>query len=79
VGVYYFSAAWLLFEHARAVMDSGERHNGEFYVSALIRSLVLAGKSVRAVEVSVDEKHMLGTPEELQIFLDKVDDGRVVL
>lgn len=55
------------------------RRGGEFYISAVLNEFVKDGGELTAFEVDVHDKAMLGTPEELQIFLDKVNDGRVVL
>lgn len=80
VGVYWFADSTVLFDACRVVLAHGRRHaNGEFYLSSVLGLLVDSGYKVRAVEVDVRDKHMLGTPEELAIFLDKVADGRVKL
>ncbi len=52
---------------------------GEFYLSAVLNEFVKDGGELTAFEVDVHDKAMLGTPEELSIFLDKVADGRVTL
>ena len=77
VGVYWFARG--LTDYAEKVVAADARHAGEFYVSAILAAMVADGLRVRAYEVDVHAKHMLGTPEELRIFLDKVADGRVVL
>lgn len=79
-GIYWFADANTLRQAAANVIRSERRHaNGEFYISAVIDEYVKTGRRVGVFEVDVREKHMLGTPEELRIFLDKVADGRVVL
>lgn len=80
VGVYWFADSGQLFDACRVVLAHGRRHdNGEFYLSSVLGLMVDAGFKVATYEVDVRDKHMLGTPEELRIFLDKVADGRVVL
>lgn len=79
VGVYWFSTGAFLMKYAAETVDHGTRHNGEFYISSILDLMVQDGLRVCAYELSQYEKHMLGTPEELQIFLDKVADGRVKL
>lgn len=78
-GIYWFSTAGLAFKYARRALDRGERVNGEYYISSLLALMVGDGLRITTVEVDVNYKHMLGTPEELAIFLDKVADGRVRL
>ena len=38
---------------------------------------VIKNKKISIYTIDVDKKHMLGTPEELQIFLDKVENEEV--
>lgn len=79
VGVYWFETASLLMKYAAETVDHGTRHNGEFYISAIIDLMVRDGLRICAYELRVGEYAMLGTPEELRIFLDKIEDGRVKL
>ncbi len=80
VGIYWFADAATLRDACEKVMANEARHaNGEFYISAVLDQYLQDGRTVRPFEVDVRDKHMLGTPEELAIFLDKVADGRVVL
>lgn len=79
LGVYWFRSGDLLADYAEKAMASGERLNGECYISTIIALMVADGLTVTAFEVDVHDKAMLGTPEELAIFEAKVADGRVVL
>ncbi len=79
LGIYWFASGTALQKFALAAIDAGERVNGEVYISSILDQYIKAGRAVGAYEVDVKDKHMLGTPEELRIFLDKVEDGRVVL
>lgn len=79
-GVYYFADSELMFRHAERILDDDDRKvNGEFYISAMLQEMVSHGIDMLAFEIGVKHKHMLGTPEELRIFLDKIADGRVKL
>ena len=55
------------------------RTNNEFYIAPAYNELIAGLGSVSVYEVDVNKKHMLGTPYELKIFLDKVENGDVVL
>lgn len=79
VGIYWFAESANLFDYAIDVIDNDTRVNGEFYLSSILDLMILDGLKVKTWEVDVHDKHILGTPEELRIFLDKVDAGRVTL
>ena len=55
------------------------RTNNEFYIAPAYNELISQGAKVNVYEVDVNKKHMLGTPNELEIFLYKVKDGDVTL
>ena len=55
------------------------RTNNEFYIAPAYNELIETGGLVTVYEIDVNKKHMLGTPYELEIFLDKVENGDVVL
>ncbi len=78
-GIYWFADGLQLAEYAAKTVATAERVNGEFYISSILGLMLADNLHVQAFEVDVHSKHMLGTPEELRIFLDKVEDGRVVL
>lgn len=69
VGIYWFQSGKLLRTHAERVMGSGQRFNGEFYVSELLREMIADNNWVYAVHVPDEKVHMLGTPEELERYL----------
>ncbi len=80
LGVYWFSSGQLAFDYARKVIANQAVHDdGEFYISSMLGLMIDDRLALTTYEVDVHDKHMLGTPEELQIFLDKVADGRVRL
>ncbi len=80
LGVYYFNDSTTMFDYCRKVIANNLRAGaGEFYISSVLDLFVHDDRWLLACEVDVHDKAMLGTPEELTIFLDKVADGRVVL
>ncbi len=80
LGVYYFADSQALFDYARKVIANNLRTgNGEFYVSSILDLFVKDGGQLTTFEVDYHDKAMLGTPEELRIFEQKVAQGRIVL
>jgi len=78
-GIYYYKKGSEFVKYAKQMIKKNIRFNNEFYISPVFNEFLLDGKHLGTYEVSVNNKHMLGTPEELKIFLDKVEDGRVKL
>lgn len=78
-GIYYFKRGTDFLKYADEMIQINLRYKNEFYVSPLFSLLIRDGKKITAYEVDVHSKHMLGTPPELNIFLDKVKQGRVKL
>jgi NDP-sugar pyrophosphorylase family protein len=71
-GVYYYrkTADYLL--GARKLLEDDERTNGEFYISPIFNKLIARGQSITYFKVLSDYKHMLGTPEEVQLFIENL-------
>ncbi len=65
-GLYYFRRGDRLKRLSHQLVDSGERVNGEFYVSVLMQKLIEDGGTVRVKEV----RHFFqwGTPEDLRDY-----------
>lgn len=78
LGVYWFRSGFLLMDYAEKVL-TGDPVLGEYYVSSILDLMIRDDLTVTAHDIDVHDKHMLGTPEELMIFLDKIADGRVTL
>lgn len=67
-GVYLFRNGKLFMEAAHRVIDKDIRVNNEYYVSSVIDLLIKDGLKFVAYE---GQSIMLGTPEELQKYLDR--------
>lgn len=78
-GIYYYAKGSEFLKYAKQMIEKNIRHNGEFYISPVYNEYIHDGKKVVTYHVDVEDKHMLGTPEELSIFMDKVESGRVSL
>lgn len=74
LGAYYFSSAGLyagLYEEYYKDPDNVERN--EKYIAPLYNLMVKKGLPVTISVVDPDKVHVLGTPEELEIFLHEQD------
>jgi NDP-sugar pyrophosphorylase family protein len=78
-GLYYFRFGYDFVKYAKYTISKDIRYNGEFYITPLFNEMIAENLVVNTYDIDVKNKHMLGTPEELQIFLDKVDKGVVDL
>lgn len=78
-GIYYYEKGIHFTEAANWMIRKNIRTNGEFYITPTYNELIEEGMRISDFEVDVKDKHMLGTPYELDIFLDKVTAGEVVL
>lgn len=77
VGVYYFKKDSDFVQAAQAMILKNIRHNNEFYVCPVYNELLLSGKKIFIKEIPADQMHGLGTPEDLNHFLKKLEGGRI--
>src|SRR3989344_177723 len=77
VGIYYFKHGKHFVAAAREMIAKNIRYNNEFYVCPVFNELILGGKQVFTRNISVEKMHGLGTPEDLNAFLRKLDSGIV--
>ena len=77
LGAYYFRSCALyealyreFYEEGRAASLTGAA-SGERYVAPLYNYLIEKGGIVRICDVDPEKVHVLGTPEELQVFLNE--------
>lgn len=77
VGIYYFKAGRDFMVAAEAMIHKNIRHNNEFYVCPVYNELLLAGKKILIEEIEESDMHGLGTPEDLNAFLKKIDENKV--
>lgn len=72
LGAYYFKSCRLYRELYDAYYGQGQGLvNGEKYVAPLYDYLLSRGGEIYISDISPDKVHVLGTPEELQVFLTK--------
>jgi choline kinase len=68
-GLYHFTFPSDFFEAAESAFANNETTKGEFYIAPLYNHLIKKGR--RLIVDVADEVNILGTPEELNIFLKK--------
>ena len=76
-GIYYFKTGNEYVKSAKSMIDKNIRTNNEFYICPVYNELLINDARVSTYECDVHNKHMLGTPEELRIFLDKIENEEV--
>lgn len=79
VGIYYFKHGSDFVRAAQSMIKKDIRYNGEFYVCPVYNELILEGKNIHIFEIPQEKMHGLGTPEDLNLFLHKMDAGEVAL
>ena len=68
-GLYHFTYPEDFFEAAESAFDNNETTKGEFYIAPLYNHLIKKGRKL--IVDMADEVNILGTPEELEVFLRK--------
>ena len=77
VGVYYFKHGEDFVRGAESMIHKNIRSNNEFYVCPVYNDLILEGKTIGIFPIAADSMHGLGTPEDLEIFLRKIESAEV--
>ena len=78
-GIYYFKNGSQYVKGAEQMIEKNIRTNNEFYICPVYNELLESGLNISTYNIDVTSKHMLGTPEELSIFVDKVNNQEVTL
>ncbi len=71
LGAYYFSSAGLFTRLYNEYYGSGQCAQKEKYIAPMYNLMIEKGMSVTISLVDADKVHVLGTPEELKVFLNK--------
>lgn len=70
VGIYFFKQGEDFVESAESMIRKDIRTNGEFYVCPVYNQLIESNKNIYIQEIGRDKMHGLGTPEDLDLFLN---------
>lgn len=72
-GIYYFKQGKLFVEATFAMIAKEIRFNNDFYVCPVYNELILSGKKVVIWEIKQSQMHGLGTPEDLNRYLNIIE------
>lgn len=85
-GFYYFRRAGDFFETAQSAIINNADHNGQFFISAALNELILAGKKLFAFHIPNERYYSFYHPKQIESFertsaglLDKIDARRRVV
>jgi dTDP-glucose pyrophosphorylase len=70
VGIYYFSKGSDFIDYAVDMIIENDRVNNEFYTCPVYNYAIRDGKKISIFNIPKDQMHGIGTPEDLNIFLD---------
>lgn len=74
LGAYYFSSAELYKKlYDEYYSDDSNLEKNEKYIAPLYNYMISKGMKVTISNIAADKVHVLGTPEELNVFLQKGD------
>ena len=73
VGIYYFKKGSDFVKAAFSMIEKNIRFNNDFYVCPVFNEMILEGKSIINWEIKQSQMHGLGTPEDLNKYLNIVD------
>ena len=74
-GIYYYGRGSMFTEGADDLIKQRDMTNGEYYISPIFNILIQKGFSVTFSTIPRESSHMLGTPEELKLFEDRLKRG----
>lgn len=72
VGIYYFNPGSDFVKYANQMIGKNIRVNGEFYVCPVYNEWIAEGKKIKTWKISKQEMHGVGTPDDLNIYLDRI-------
>ena len=73
VGIYYFKNGKIFVDAAFKMLEKDIRINNEFYVCPVYNEMILLGKQIKNWHIRSNQMHGLGTPEELNQYLLKIE------
>jgi dTDP-glucose pyrophosphorylase len=74
-GIYFYKSGNTFVNSAESLIAKNVRTQGEFYLSPVLNELISNKKSATYFELDQENIHMLGTPEEISVFLNKKENG----
>jgi len=68
-GIYFFKNGEHFIEHSVQMIIENNRSNNEFYVCPIYNYLIKKNESVGIYNISAEEMHGIGTPEDLERYI----------
>jgi dTDP-glucose pyrophosphorylase len=72
IGVYHWASSREFFLDAKQMILDGAKENNEYYVAPVYNYTIYRGLTVTSFKLDREEFWPIGTPADLEIFLDKV-------
>lgn len=72
VGIYYYKKGSDFVEGSLKMIDKNIRINNEFYVCPMYNEMILNDKKIIIYPIDIEQMHGLGTPEDLNQYLNFV-------
>lgn len=76
VGIYYFKTGNAFVKAVLAMIEKNIRFNNDFYVCPVYNELILNGKKAINWEIKQSQMHGLGTPEDLNKYLNLLEKNK---
>lgn len=70
VGLYFYKKGRYFVDSAKEMIADNFRINGEFYNAPVYNWMIKKGQKITIYEISKDKVHLLGTPDELERYID---------
>ena len=78
-GLYYFKKGSDFMKGAEQLIHKNIRHNNEFYVCPVYNELLLTDKKIFIYEIPAAKMYSLGVPEDVALFLKKIETKRITI
>jgi NDP-sugar pyrophosphorylase family protein len=72
VGIYFFSKGSDFVDAAVQMFIENDRVNNEFYTCPVYNYLIKNEKKIITYKIKQEDMHGIGTPEDLQVYLEKI-------
>jgi dTDP-glucose pyrophosphorylase len=79
VGIYYFAKGRDFVRAAEEMIQKDVKQNGEFYICPAYNEMIAQGAHIKVYDIAVTDMHGLGTPDDLNAFLEKLSIGKLTI
>ena len=70
-GIHYWRHGKYFVESAKRMIEANERYNNEYYIGPSYNYMIAAGHKVGIHHIPNSQHHAVGTPEDLETYLNK--------